>query len=219
MENPTSGIYTLENFVKNELSKPGVQIFIFGPDIEPKVAEVLNYYVDTNEIQRLQIKASQSTNPDDKKFYNDIATYGDKLVVKAGPATQATRTSLQNYLRTMIKADKQLPDELKLFIELKTKVDNCIATGQEENKYNELLPKFTNVRISEDKKVDYISDEDRFKELRNAGIKLKRTNVDCDNHLELELLRLSRRLNQKKRNIPFQNMNNSEQYYYHNPTV
>lgn len=206
METPK--LYPFESFIQSELSKPGVRLFMYGSDqngipFEHKIIEIDMICFDSSTSSNLRAEAEAITNDDEKKQRMlDFANSGDrKLVVKVVPASHASSNYMQNHLRQMIDSTRKLPQEFQTYVQLKQKndTDDNGLTDDEYKQYQALDDKLRGLPVN--KLKDVFTDDQRFLQLRNSGVKLKRKNADCSSAEELELLRIYRRLDEKKRRM------------------
>lgn len=145
-------IYSLDELILKELSKPGIRLFLFGSDKNgmPYEQKMIDIFESDDEEQRLE----------------------SKVVV----ASYASVNYLQNYMKDIANTNNKLA---ATYAEVKERINN--STGEESK--------------------EHLPDEARFLQLRTAGVKLKRTNKDCNIPEELELLKIYRRLDDRKRKI------------------
>jgi hypothetical protein len=204
METPT--IYPLESFVKNKLSRPGLKFLMFGIDengipYNQEIVEIVTFYFESGETNDLKLKAESIADSDEKQRILNFANSGErKIVAKVVNADHASTNYLQDYLRTMINTNKKLPQEFQTYLQLKEKIngnDYSNLNDQEYTQYLEIRGKLSELPVN--KLKESLSDDERFLQLKSLGIKLKRTNKDCTTSEELELLRIYRRLDDKKR--------------------
>lgn len=201
-------ITPLETFLRNELSKPGLVIMIYGTDengmpYEQKIAQVYKQYFPPEDSNAIRYAAEGEQDPEKKRIMLNFANSGDaagrKLMVKTSKMEYASMTHLQNQLRLSIQASKELPKEFQTYKELKEKMfdGHSDVTDEEMEQYHELHEKLG--KLPANKIQEVLTDEERYAILRGEGVKFKPSNDKCTNQKELDLLRIHRRLLAKER--------------------
>lgn len=198
-----------------EIAKPGMCAYIYGTDergipYEPQIVEITKVHMLESDICGIKRESYLKK----ENVPESMQEPGHKLLVKTVKANYSSMTFLQEHLRKLIRASKNLPSEFKRWLELKHKIHQITeCTDEELQEFQQLQDKLAEISSLKNKRNELFSDQERYKELKMQNVKLRRNNGECTTPDELELLKLYRRIytNKQRQEARKQKSTNTQQ--------
>ena len=197
-------VMPLESLIK--LLKPGRCMFVYGGEehgfpMKPLFVQVVSQHLDKREVENERINVEKIPDPEKReaalKFF---AEPGLKMFAQVTPEDYVSTHQIELHLKELKKSRELYPDFVKRYLELRQLTDIPLFVDSESTPHEVELYQLHDFlsKIPKELLVKYLkSDEDRYTELQSKGVLLRTRNADCQTDLELELLKLSRKVTKK----------------------
>ena len=194
-------IMPIESFLK--LLQPGRFLFLYGGEehgfpSRPIFVQIIGHHMDKEEVEYERKAAENISDPEKRaQALKLFAEPGIKIFAQVTPEESISTIQLEQHLKGLRESRKRLPVIVNRYLELRAKIPvpefiDAVSTPEEIELYQ--LHQFISQYPKEHLAKLLTSDQDRYNELMIGGIVLKSKNKECQTDLELELLKLHRKL-------------------------
>jgi len=197
----TTQVMPIESLMK--LLVPGRCLYLYGGEelgfpLKPVFIQISGHHLDKREIEVEQKNAQQITDPEKRAAALKLfAEPGQKIFAKVIPEDLVSTSQLEHHLNQLKASKKEFMTFIQRYLQLRKTMEvpeseGVSVTPEELELYK--LHQYI-IQIPKEVLLKYTkSDKERYDDMKRAGIQLRTRNGDCQNDLELEYLKLHRKV-------------------------